>query len=222
MRRDRDDRGGGDRATVRSRAKPVDEPVREWSGVGEPVRVAAALLAEALGCTPADLEENRVGRLTRRQRRRLARRIAVDALLWMLGGLAGLGLFVLPAVLALVNLVTGVARGESVGTLFVAAPFAAIVLLALSMAASDSRMVDLLGVLRAQAPVQQMIGEVHENRQMTMGDLTSWITARVDPASLPAGHYAVYHVRIPTRAPILLSAERLPWETTGTEEETPA
>jgi hypothetical protein len=191
---------GGQNSTYAPKGEAMPDAV-------EPVD---ALLARRLGYAEADLVENREGVLSRRQRRRLVRRIALDALLWLLGGLAGTGVFVVPVVRALIDLVSGV-PGDP-GTLFVAGPFAALVVLALGAGIPDSRMVDLLDILRAQAPVQRTTGEVcaDDTPQMMMGALTSLLPAGVDPARIPLGQYAIYHVDIPTRPSVLLSAERLP------------
>lgn len=202
MRRGGNDRDWGEFALEWSRSTRPEAV--------EPIRQTVVRLARSLNYTPDDLAENRIGRLTRRQRRLVARRIVLDALLWILGGLAGAGLVVLPMAYALIGLVTGVAIGDSLFILCLSAPYALLVVLALRSGVSNSRMADLLAALRAPAPVRRTLGEVRQaggTREVMMGAVTCRLTARVPATSLHPGPYAVYTIDIPARPPLLLSAE---------------
>ncbi|MEV4179349.1 hypothetical protein [Nonomuraea sp. NPDC049709] len=70
-----------------------------------------------------------------------------------------------PAVLALIDLVTGERRGDSLGTLYVAAPFVMMVVLALTVGLRHSRMADLLDALRPPRARRDARGDPH--RPMT-------------------------------------------------------
>jgi hypothetical protein len=127
-------------------AQPLDE--RQDAGVPSLTLARGAdrpLPAEAMGVTEADLAEGRAGRLSRRQRRSLVRRAALDALAWGLGAVVGGGLLVVPAVWSLADLVAFLLGGDSqvvgdsLGTLFVAGPFSLITVLGLWTGVADSR-----------------------------------------------------------------------------------
>ncbi|MEV0161566.1 hypothetical protein B0I32_114107 [Nonomuraea fuscirosea] len=196
------------------------EPAPAWTDDLDALRAMAALLAAELRCSPADLDANRDGRLAPGQRRRLIRRLALHVAGLALGGVVVLVLLVVPLLVSLINVVIGAPRtGDSLFVLVFFGPFTVLLLMGMVVGLTHSQARDLLGVLRAPAPVRRVVGEVLDGdgggREVRLGTLTSALTARVDAALLAPGRYAAYHVGSPYDSPILLSAELLAAETPG-------
>ncbi|MFI6705077.1 hypothetical protein ACIBF7_01510 [Nonomuraea sp. NPDC050478] len=183
----------------------------------EPVRALTALLAKEFHFTQADLEENQLGRLSRRQRRRLVRRIVYHALVWTAGGLIALTVFALPTVLFFVRLVRGeleTSTMETEGGLFPGVVFAVIVLFILAVGPFDSRMAEFVHVLRDPAPVKHAIGEMAregENTHVLKMSGLAFALKKVPPL-LPAGDCLLYYVSVSAHRPMVVSAEFRLWD----------
>ncbi|MFC4504908.1 MULTISPECIES: hypothetical protein [Streptomyces] len=188
---------------------PTDFASAEAAGRGP-------LPADAMGLTQRDLDANRAGRLTARQRRPLIRRFCLHAVCWGLGAVVGIGIFLWPSVAAIVELVvsgpTGPGFRDLVGLLFClafGACFAGPIAVILWAEVAESRLVVLWRALRTSDPVRCAVDAISVRGagtwwQLSAGGMTFTVASTVAQTFFGPGRYALYHL---PGLGMLLSAE---------------
>ncbi|WP_210583651.1 hypothetical protein [Streptomyces sp. GESEQ-35] len=196
-------------------AEPVD--VQEAAGSMYPTCAQLAwmgrVLAGELGVTPQQLTANRAGRLTRRQRRALIRRVRLRLLLP--------GVLIYAVVFAAVGFlafwcVLSLARTEwkaAVGALFALGvhgiAFAPPFLIGAWELTATSGLPAAIRALRSPAPVERVEGEVavrlHDRKcEISAGPVRLPVSPMLGSCLLAPGRYALYYL---PRLNLLLSAE---------------
>ncbi|MEV6166602.1 hypothetical protein AB0L99_00050 [Streptomyces sp. NPDC051954] len=202
-------------------AEPVDaqEAAGNMYPTGAQLAWTRRVLAEELGVTPQQLTANRAGRLTRRQRRALIRRVRlrllVPGVLIFALVFAALGFFAFWCVLSLARTQWKAALGALFALAVHGFAFAPPFLIGAWELTGASGLPAALRALRSPAPVERVEGEVtvrlhDEQGEISAGSLRLPVSPMVGSCLLTPGRYALYYL---PGLNLLLSAE--PTEVVG-------